>query len=97
MIDQLTTRCHQRLGALYCIREYLSQSGFTVAYRSLLGLYACEYGGVIFMRASAVHLCKLDSVQKMAEKLCGETFLLLSTHCEASAIGLLCKLLGSQC
>ena len=32
MIDQLTIRC-QQLGALYRIREYLGQSGFTVAYR----------------------------------------------------------------
>ena len=31
MIDQLTTHCRQQLSALYCIREYLDQSGFTVA------------------------------------------------------------------
>ena len=57
----------------------------------------CEQGGVIFMGASAVHLHKLDSVQKMAEKLCGVTFLSLSPRREASSIDLLCKLLGSQC
>ena len=34
----------------------------------------CEYGNVVFMGASATHLHKLDSIQKMAEKLCGTTF-----------------------
>ena len=48
MIDQLTTHCRQQLSALYCIREYLDQSGFTVAYRSFVRP-VCEYGGVIFM------------------------------------------------
>ena len=82
------------MGALYCIREYLGQSGFTVAYRSFVRP-VCEYGGI--MGASAVHLHKLDSVQKMAKKLREVTFSSLSAHREASAIGLLCKLLDSQC
>ena len=54
MIDQLITHCRQRLGALYHIREYLDQSGFTVAYKFFVRP-VCEYGGVIFMGASAVH------------------------------------------
>jgi len=49
------------------------------------------------MGASATHLHKLDSVQKMAERLCGTTFLSLASHRKASSIGLLCKLLDSWC
>ena len=62
MIDQLATCCHQRLGALYCIRDYLGQSGIITAFRSFVR-QVCEYGGVIFMGASITHLQKLDSVQ----------------------------------
>ena len=54
-------------------------------------------GNVIFMGAAAPHLHKLDSVQKMAERLCGTTFLSLASCRKASSIGLLCKLLGLQC
>ena len=72
MIDQLATRCRQRLGALYCVRECLGQSGLAVAFKCFVR--PGEYGGIIFMGASAVHLHKLDSVHKMAEKLCGATF-----------------------
>jgi len=35
--------------------------------------------------------------QKMAERLCGTTFLSLASRRKASSIGLLCKLLDSQC
>ena len=49
------------------------------------------------MGVSVTHLHKLDSIQKMAERLCGTTFLSLASHCKASSIGLLCKLLDSQC
>ena len=56
----------------------------------------CEYGNIIFMGASAVHLHKLDMVQKAAEKLCQITFSSLLSHRKGSAIGLLCKLLESH-
>ena len=49
------------------------------------------------MGASAVHLHKLDAVQKAAEKLCQTAFQSLSSCRKASAIGLLCKLLDSHC
>ena len=55
------------------------------------------YGSVIFMGASAVHLHKLDAVQKAAERLCQVSFPPLSSRRKASAIGLLCKLLDSHC
>ena len=45
------------------------------------------------MGASATHLHKLDLIQKMAERLCGTTFLSLTSRRKASSIGLLCKLL----
>ena len=96
MIDQLTIRCCQRLGALFRVREYLGQSGLVVAYKSFVRP-VCEYGSVIFMGASAVHLHKLDAVQKAAERLCQVSFQPLSSRCKANAIGLLCKLLDSHC
>ena len=96
MIDQLTIRCRQRLGALFRVREYLGQSGLIVAYKSFVRP-VCEYGSVIFMGASAVHLHKLDAVQKAAERLCQVSFQPLSSRRKASAIGLLCKLLDSHC
>jgi len=49
------------------------------------------------MGVSATHLCKLDSVRKFAEKLCGTTFSSLSSRCNASSIGLLCKLQDLLC
>ena len=61
MIDQLTIRCRQRLEALFRVREYLGQSVLVVAYKSFVRP-VCEYGSVIFMGASAVHLHKLDAV-----------------------------------
>ena len=45
------------------------------------------------MGTSAVHLHKLDAVQKAAERLCQISFQPLSSRRKASAIGLLCKLL----
>ena len=30
--DQLTTCCHQRLDAIFCVREYLGQRGLATAY-----------------------------------------------------------------
>ena len=96
MIDQLTTRCRQRLGALFRVREYLGQSGLVAAYKSFVRP-VCEYGSVIFMGASAVHLHKLDAVQKAAERLCQVSFQPLSSRRKASAIGLLCKLLDFHC
>ena len=96
MIDHLTVRYRQRLGALFHVREYLGQSGLAVAYKSFVRP-VCEYGCVIFMSASAVHLHKLDAVQKAAERLCQVSFQPLSSCRKASAIGLLCKLLDSRC
>jgi len=40
-------------------------------------------------------LCKLDLDQKMAERLCGTTFLSLASRRKADSIGLVCKLLDS--
>jgi len=45
------------------------------------------------MGVTATHLHKLDSSQKLAEKLCGTTFLSLASRCNTSSVGLLCKLL----
>ena len=96
MIDQLTIHCRQRLGALFRVKEYLGQSGLVTAYKSFVRP-VCEYGNVIFIGASAVHLHKLDAVQKAAEKLCQTAFQSLSSCRKAGAIGLLCKLLDSHC
>ncbi len=85
------------LGAIfYRVREYLGQSGLTIGFKSFVRLI-CEYGNIIFMGTSATHLHKLDLIQKMAEKLCGTTFLSLASRRKASSIGLLCKLLDLRC
>ena len=89
----MATRSRQRLGAVYRVREYLGQSGLTIAFKSFVRPI-CEYGNIIFMGASATHLHKLDS---MAERLCGTTFLSLASRRKASSIGLLCKLLDLRC
>ena len=96
MINQLAARSHQRLGAVFHARNYLGQSGLTVALKSFIRP-VCEYSNVVFMGASATHLRKLDSVQKLAEKLCGTTFSSLSSRRNASSIGLLCKLQDLLC
>jgi len=56
----------------------------------------CEYSNIVFMGASAAHWHKLDSIQKLAEKLCGTTFSSLVSCHNASSVDLLCKLLDLQ-
>ena len=92
MISQLSTRCRQRMGALFRMREYLGPNGLAVAFRSFVRP-VCEYGGVAFMGASATHLSKFDKMQKLAERISGRVFPTLQSRRAASAIGLLCKLL----
>ena len=95
MIDQLAAHCHQRSGAVFCARDYLSQSGLAIAFKSFIHSI-CEYSNIVFMIASVTHLHKLDSIQKLAEKLCGATFSSLSSCRNASFVSLLCKLLDLQ-
>ena len=92
MIDQLVTRCRQRLGALYHVRDYLGQSGIVTAFRSFVRP-VCEYGSVIFMGASVTHLRRLDLVQwrgcvRLHFRYC---------HLARKPVLLLCKLLDGQC
>lgn len=49
---------------------YLGQRGFATAFKSFVEP-VCEYGGVIFMRASAIYLhrLQLDLVQKAVERV----------------------------
>ena len=96
MIDQLAARSHQRLGAVFRARHSLGQNGLTIAFKSFVHPI-CEYSNVVFMGASATHQHKLDSVQKLAEKLCGTTFSSLTSPHNASSIGLLCKLQDLLC
>ena len=39
MIDQSATHSRQQLGAVYRIKEYLSQSGLTIAFKYFLDQY----------------------------------------------------------
>ena len=96
MIDQLAIRSRQRLGAVYHAKEYLSQGGLTIAFKSFVRPI-CEYCNIIFMGASVTHLHKLDSIQKIAERVCGTTLMSLASRRNTSSIGLLCKLLDLQC
>ena len=57
MIHQLSTHCHQRVGALYCVRDYLSPKGLAVAFGSFVRPLS-GYDGVAFMGASATHLSR---------------------------------------
>ena len=36
LISQLSTRCHQRMGALYRVRKYLGHNGLAVTFRSFV-------------------------------------------------------------
>ena len=91
MVDSMS---RQKMGALYRARDFLGPRGFIVVYKSFVRpVY--EYGSVAIMGASATHLSKLDSIQKMAERFCGCEFPSLHSHCKASAVGLLHKLLDN--
>ena len=46
MIDQLAIRSHQRLGAVHRAKEYLGQSGLTIAFKSFVRPI-CEYDNII--------------------------------------------------
>ena len=96
IIDQLAARSCQRLGANFLARDYLGQSGLTIAFKSFVWPI-CEYSNIVSMGASAIHLHKLDSIQKMVEKLCGTTFSSLASRCNANSIDPLCKLLDLRC
>ena len=95
MIDQLTVRCRQRLGALFRVREYLGQSGLAVAYKSFVRP-VCEYA-VLFLWV--LQLSTYISWMQCRRQLrdCQISFQSLSSRRKAGAIGLLCKLLDSRC
>jgi len=73
--------------------EYSKWYSHTIALKSFVRPI-CEYGNVAIMGAAASYLCKLDAVQKKAEKLSDFTFPSLHSRREASAVGLLFKLVG---
>ena len=85
MIDQLTTHCHQRLRALFCIREDLGKSSLVIAYKFFVRP-KCKYGNVILW---VLLLCTYASWMQykryVAETLCQITFQSLLFHCQASA------------
>ena len=55
-----------------------------------------EYGSVLMMGVSSSQLSKLDCVQHFAEILCLLQFTPLHSHRNATAIGLICKLLDGN-
>ena len=46
------------------------------------------------MGASATHLLKFDTMQKLAERMNGDVFPAHQSHCAVSAVEILCKLLN---
>ena len=58
-----------------------------------------EFGCLQYMAAAPTHLQKLDTVQRMAERICGCSFeeLAGSYRRDAAAFGLACKLLDGEC
>jgi len=96
MIEHMSTRCWQRLGALYRIKDYLGPKDLAIAFKAFVRP-VCEYGNVVIMGASPSHLSKPYKTQKQAERLVGSTFPTLHSRRCASAIGLLCKVLDLRC
>ena len=81
MIGQLVTHCCQHLGGLYYVRDYLGQSDLVTAFKYFVWPVH-EYGGVVFMGASAIHVHKLDPIQQVAESMCQVTFVIsLESQC----------------
>ena len=78
--------CLQKKGSV------TNAKGLAITFKSFVRPI-CEYGNVAIMGAAASHLSTLDAVQKRAEKLSDCTFPSLHSRREASAVGLLCKLL----
>ena len=95
MVDNMSTYCQQRIGALYHVKDFLGPRDFSVAYRSFVRP-VCEYGSVAIMGASATHLSKLESIQKMAERFSRCKFPSLHSRHEVSSVGLLHKLLDKR-
>jgi len=96
MIEHISTHCRQRMGALYQIKDYLGPRGLAIAFKAIVRP-VCEYGNVVFIGASSAHLSKLDGIQWLAKRSSESTFPTLCSHCCASAMGLLCKMLASCC
>ena len=55
MIENMSTRCQQRMGVLYRVRDFLCPRHLPVAFKSFVRP-VCEYGSVAVMGAAATHL-----------------------------------------
>ena len=55
MIENMSTRCQQRMVAQYRVRDFLCPRHLPVAFKSFVRL-VCEYGSVAVMGAAATHL-----------------------------------------
>ena len=73
MIEHISTRGRQRMGALYRIKDYLGPRGLAIAFRAFVRP-VCEYGNVAFMGAASTHLSKLYIIQQLAERSSESTF-----------------------
>ena len=95
-ISMLVSKAKQRLGTLRNLTQYLNSSNMKSMYvtfiRSIL-----EYGGVLFMGAAKTHLAKLDTVQRVAERLGKFEVESLESRRQAAAVALALKMLDHRC
>jgi hypothetical protein len=96
MITQLCSKARSRLGALFRMCGVLDCENKALMYKAFVRS-VMEYGCLQYMSASQVHIAKLDTVQRMAERICGCNFEPLEGRRRAAAFGLTCKLLDGEC
>jgi hypothetical protein len=96
MVDRVCSKARARLGALFRMCGVLDSENKVLMYKAFIRS-VLEFGCLQYMAAAPTHLHKLDTVQRMAERICGCSFEALAGRREAAAFGLACKLLDGEC
>ena len=94
-IDQVLSCGKQRLSQLYHCRSLFGCEGVAIHYKSWIRPIL-EYGSILYSGAALSHLNCLECLQARVENLCGLVFPSLTTCCNASILGLTCRLLAGE-
>ena len=94
-ITDILSRARQRAGQLYRCRSLLTNQDMTNIYKSWIRPIL-EYGSILYSRAAATHLNRLDYLQSRIEQTCSFVFQPLLSRRKAAIVGLVCHLLNGE-
>ena len=73
MVDRVCSKARSRLGALFRMCGVLDSDNKVLMYKAFIRS-VLEFGSLQYMAAAQTHLHKIDTVQRMAERMCGCSF-----------------------